>query len=126
MRKSTVINILKADLGGSGKSFLEGSQIDDIVGYLEKRVLETMLWQPSLKGHLAAFKPRPHSAAGSRILALVPTAGGSSKSGAWTATHSPPAFTLCRKWMKIMQLHYFLLKFTELFRQDEEFFQQFP
>ena len=81
-------------------------QVDDIVGYLERIVLEAVLGETALKGHLTAFKTGTDTAAGAGVLTLVTLAGSSAKAGSTATAYTAAGLALFRKGKEVIKLHY--------------------
>ena len=65
------VDVVKRDVFFAFKGFKQAVKIDHVVGNLERSILEAVLGQTALQGHLAAFEARSHTATGTGILAFV-------------------------------------------------------
>ena len=70
------------------KESLELAQVHDGYGRLEAGVVEALLRQTTVKGHLATFEARTDGTAGAGLLTLVALAAGLTQAGALTATEA--------------------------------------
>ena len=103
--ETTGIDVVERDLALAGKGFQQAIQVDDVIGHLEQEVLDAMLGQTTLQGHLSALETGADAAAGTGILALVALARRAAKAGTGAAAHTTAGFALFRKRKEIVQLH---------------------
>ncbi|SCM71286.1 hypothetical protein KL86DES1_10976 [uncultured Desulfovibrio sp.] len=99
------VDVVKRDVVFAFKGFQQAVKIDHAVGNLKRGILEAVLGQTALQGHLAAFEARGHTATGTGILAFVAFARRATQTGTRATAHATAGLALFRKRKEIVQLH---------------------
>ena len=103
------VDALEGDLLDAGEGGQKVVEVDGLVGHLEGEVLEAVLGQTALEGHLAALEAGAHAAAGAGVLALVALAGRAAKAGGAAAADAAAGFALLREGIEVVELHFYIL-----------------
>ena len=101
--KACCTQLVLRNRGAGFKESLKLAQVNDSNGGLEAGIVEALLRQTAVKGHLATFEARTDGTAGAGLLTLVALAAGLTQAGALTATEALLAMLgagIGLKWLK--------------------------
>ncbi len=85
LHKTGCAQLVLGNRSAGFKESLKLAQVDDGDVGLEAGIVEALLGQSAMKGHLATFETGADGAAGASLLALVALAAGLTQTGAFTA-----------------------------------------